>query len=267
MNKIPVGKTVAFAYNFLFTRFGTVVGIAALPALLAATVDYLVRSYISTEDTSIGGGHEPADLDRGHGDDDLHLGRHIGWHHPRGAWARRWAAAPIIFPVGMVELRMFGAMLRFWLGVVVLLFLASLLSGVAFHACRRSDRRLAGAESPRPRPSSRVSSPGRRSATRSYTIVRMGFLLSPTVVSEDKAGLQRSHDLSRGNFWRIVAIVLALILPILVPAVDRRRRHPAGRAWATTMRRMLEDDGMDELIRRGEEAIAQNSCCGKSSTW
>ena len=51
MNKIPVGKTVAFAYNFLFTRFGTVVGITALPALLAAVVDSLLRTYVSNEGT------------------------------------------------------------------------------------------------------------------------------------------------------------------------------------------------------------------------
>ena len=51
MNKIPVGKTVAFAYNFLFTRFGTVVAVAGLPAVLASAVDYLVRSYTSTDET------------------------------------------------------------------------------------------------------------------------------------------------------------------------------------------------------------------------
>ena len=36
MNKIPVGKTVTFAYNFLFTRIGTIAGVATLPALLAS---------------------------------------------------------------------------------------------------------------------------------------------------------------------------------------------------------------------------------------
>ena len=51
MNKIPVGKTVAFAYNFLFTRFGTVAAVAGLPAVLASAVDYLVRSYSSTDET------------------------------------------------------------------------------------------------------------------------------------------------------------------------------------------------------------------------
>ena len=56
MNKIPVGQTVAFAYNFLFTRIGTVAGVAGLPALLASAVDYLVRSYTTTEDPEAAGG-------------------------------------------------------------------------------------------------------------------------------------------------------------------------------------------------------------------
>jgi hypothetical protein len=84
----------------------------------------------------------------------------------------------------------------------------------------------------------------------------MGFLLSPTVVCEGK-GLQRSNDLTRGNFWRIVAILLALILPILfllsiVGAVILRA------ALGNDYQQIIEDDGMDELMRRAEEAIAQN---------
>ena len=55
MNKIPVGKTVAFAYNFLFTRIRTIAGVAGLPALLSSAADYLVRSYTSTEEPEAAG--------------------------------------------------------------------------------------------------------------------------------------------------------------------------------------------------------------------
>jgi hypothetical protein len=47
------------------------------------------------------------------------------------------------------------------------------------------------------------------------TIMRMGFLLPPVVVAEDKGGLRRAHDLTKGNFWRVLAVTLALGLPVL----------------------------------------------------
>ena len=45
MNKIPVGRTIIFAYAFLFRNIGTIVGIAWLPAVLTAAVGYLARTY------------------------------------------------------------------------------------------------------------------------------------------------------------------------------------------------------------------------------
>jgi hypothetical protein len=254
MNKIPVGKTVAFAYNFLFTRFGTVVGITALPALLAATVDYLVRSYISTEDTTSATGTNLLISLAGMGTT-IFIWAVTSVGLIRAALGQPIGSSAYYFPVGMVELRMFAAMLRFWLGVVVLIFLASLLSGFGFM--------LAGVPldgSSEPEPSAALLIAGLITwaafGYAIYTIVRMGFLLSPTVVCENK-GLQRSNDLTRGNFWRIVAILFALILPILfllsiVGAVILRA------ALGNDYRQIIEDDGMDELIRRAEEAIAQN---------
>src|SRR5262249_44631994 len=46
-------------------------------------------------------------------------------------------------------------------------------------------------------------------------IVQMGFLLPAVVAAEAKGGLKRSHDLTRGNIWRVAAIALALVLPVL----------------------------------------------------
>jgi MFS family permease len=49
-----------------------------------------------------------------------------------------------------------------------------------------------------------------------YIMVRLGFLLVPAVAMESGFGLERSWKLTQGNFWRIVAIVLATLLPILI---------------------------------------------------
>ena len=254
MNKIPVGKTVAFAYNFLFTRFGAVVGIAALPALLAAVVDYLVRSYISTEQTQSAAGVNLLISIAGMGTT-IFIWAVTSVGITRAALGQPLGHSSYYFPVGATELRMFGAMLRFWLGVIALLFLASLLSGFAFM--------LAGVPldgSSEPEPSGALFVAGiitwAAFGYAFYTIVRMGFLLSPTVVCENKA-LQRSNDLTRGNFWRIVAILLALILPIffllsVAGAILIRA------ALGDDYRRIIENDGMEELMRRAEDAVAQN---------
>jgi hypothetical protein len=156
----------------------------------------------------------------------------------------------------MLELRMSGAMLRFWLGVAALLILASILASVAFM--------LAGVPldgTSEPQPSAAILVAGIVAwAAFGYavlTIVKMGFLLPATVVSESNAGLQRSHDLARGNFWRVVAILVALLAPILFllsVAGAVLLRATVGADY----QRVVEEGGMNELIRRAEEAIAQN---------
>jgi hypothetical protein len=255
MNKIPVLKTVAFAYNFLFTRFGTVVGITALPALLAAAVDYLVRSYVSTEDAQATAGTNLLISIAGM------VTTVFVWAVAAVGVIRATLGLPLgsgayFFPVSMLELRMFGAMLRFWLGVLVLIILASILASVVFM--------LAGVPldgSSQPQPSAAILVAGIVAwAAFGYailTIVRMGFLLPVTVVSESNGGLQRSHDLARGNFWRIIAILVALLAPVfflLSVAGAVLLRATVGADY----QRVVEEGGMNELIRRAEEAIAQN---------
>jgi hypothetical protein len=48
------------------------------------------------------------------------------------------------------------------------------------------------------------------------SIVQIGFLLPATVTMEEKGGLRRSHELAKGNVWRVLVIVAALGLPILL---------------------------------------------------
>jgi hypothetical protein len=48
------------------------------------------------------------------------------------------------------------------------------------------------------------------------TILRVGFLLPPSIVAEEKGGLRRSYELTKGNVWRALAVLLALGLPLLL---------------------------------------------------
>jgi len=255
MNKIPVGKTVTFAYTFLFTRMGTVAGVAALPALLASAVDYLVRSYTSPEDTEAAAGTNLLIWLAGTVTT-IFISSVATVGITRAALGVPLGRDAYYFPVGPLELRMFVAKLRFWAGVVALLVLASIVSSFALMLAGVP---LDGAGTIEPSAATLVALLATWGAFgyAIFTILRMGFLLSATVVAEERGGLQRSHDLARGNFWRIVAILAALAAPILVlvsVATMVLLRASLGEHYAQVL------GGADafEVMRRGEEAVEQN---------
>jgi preprotein translocase subunit SecG len=255
MNKISVVQTVAFAYNFLVTRFGTVIGITALPALLASAVDYLVRSYITAEETQAAAGTNLLISTAGLATT-IFIWAVASVGITRAALGLPLGSGAYYFPVSMLELRMFGAMLRFWFGVVVLLALASLVSSVAAVV---GGVPLDGSSPPESSAAGMVVGIATLAAFgyAILTIFRMGFLLSATVVSEAKSGLQRSHDLARGNFWRIAAVLLALVAPIVF-VLSVAGAVILQSSMGADYRQVIADDDMGELIRRAEEAIAQN---------
>jgi hypothetical protein len=49
-----------------------------------------------------------------------------------------------------------------------------------------------------------------------YSILRLSFLMPSVAVAEGKRTLQRSWELTHGNFWRIFIILLVIVLPFLV---------------------------------------------------
>jgi hypothetical protein len=46
-----------------------------------------------------------------------------------------------------------------------------------------------------------------------FLAVRLGALVTPVVVAEQSFGIRRSWALSRGNFWRLFAVLLVVFLP------------------------------------------------------
>jgi hypothetical protein len=49
-----------------------------------------------------------------------------------------------------------------------------------------------------------------------YALVRLSFLVAPVTVAEEQINLFRGWNLTRGNFWRILGVMLAIGLPIFV---------------------------------------------------
>jgi hypothetical protein len=48
-----------------------------------------------------------------------------------------------------------------------------------------------------------------------YAFVRLAFLMPAVAVAERSTMFERSWELSRGNFWRMLAIILSAFLPLL----------------------------------------------------
>ncbi|MEJ0044146.1 MAG: hypothetical protein WDM81_18890 [Rhizomicrobium sp.] len=51
-----------------------------------------------------------------------------------------------------------------------------------------------------------------------YALVRLSFLFVPSCVVGGGFGLSRSWELTRGNFWRVVAVGAATALPAMLVA-------------------------------------------------
>ena len=220
MQKIPVRETIAFAYRFLFARIGTIVGIAWLPAVLSSAASYLIGSYAVTH---------RAELDAG--DPQTAVAYFLVWF--AGLMVTIFAASVVAvaitrqvlgqgssgvvlyFAAGRSEWRMFAANVRYLLAIGGLVALAALIARLAFLLAGVP---LEGSE-PVP-PSAAMILAGLISLFvflyALAMIVRVGFLLPPSVAAEEKGGLRRSFELTKGNFLRVIAIMMALALPLML---------------------------------------------------
>ena len=52
-----------------------------------------------------------------------------------------------------------------------------------------------------------------------YLLLRLAFFVVPSVVVDGKFGIERSWKLSKGNFWRILGITLAVGIPVVLVSV------------------------------------------------
>jgi hypothetical protein len=220
MQKIPVGQTIAFAYRFLFAEIGIIVGIAWIPAILSSFESYLVRIYASMNRAELEAGDRAAAgayflVSLGSLLVTIFASSMVAVAITRQILGPRKSGVIAYFAIGKTEWRMFNANMRYLLGIATLIVLAAAITTLAFLL---SGIPLDAPEQIRPTLASLLA--GLISwAVFIYAfvaIVRMGFLLPATIVGEAKGGLRRSHELTRGNVWRVLLIALALGLPILL---------------------------------------------------
>ena len=222
MQKIPVGPTIAFAYRFLIREIGIVLGICWLPAVLFAGANYLTQLY-AIQNRPLLEAHDPQA-------EGIYTALWI-FSLIVSLYASSMAAVAITrqvmgherppgvlllyFAAGRSEWRMLGANIRFMAAAGVLIFMALLVSGLAFA--------IAGV--PLETPEKMMLTAATMTAAliaialllyAFVSIVQIGFLLPPTVAMEEKGGLRRAYELTKGNTLRVLAIAVALGLPIFL---------------------------------------------------
>ena len=208
MNKIPVGKTIAYAYSFTFGHIGAIIGLIWLPLVLMAVLRFLPHlagSGMDSMDQSplMQGSQAIGSLAVSALTLLLYAMMYVAV--TRQALGLRQGTASIHFALGMPEFRVFGALL---LLVVVMLAFLGTFAGAAILA------RVAGNSAPLALLAVGVAVAGVLAFV--YVSTRLWFLVVPVTVVEEQINLGRGWTLTEGNFWRAFAVMLAVSFPIVV---------------------------------------------------
>jgi hypothetical protein len=205
MTKIPVLDTIRFAYRFTFTHLGAIIGLIWLPMIIATVMGFFVlqRFFGALADAFASNNFAlmgPALLGLisllfvG-----LLLLAMMSVPVMELALGTRKTGALAHFAFGPAEWRLFRAGLGMAGFLIVLLMMvsmataailgvgtmgASIVSLAVFYLCLI------------------------------FFLLRFGFLLPAVAVAESGPVLPRSWILSGGNFWRILGVFLAVVMPV-----------------------------------------------------
>lgn len=204
MTKIPVLDTIRAAYRFTFTHLGAIIGLIWLPMILATVMGFFVMQRFFTALANAFASNDFAMM----GPPLLGLISFLfvgllllammSVPVMQLALGTRKAGALAHFAFGPAEWRLFRAGLGVAGFLFVLLVLVSMLTAAVLG----------------------VGSMGANIASLAvfyvcliFFILRFGFLLPAVAVAESGPVLPRSWILSAGNFWRLLGVFLAAIVP------------------------------------------------------
>lgn len=217
--KVPVSTTIANAYRFAFGNIVNNLALIWMPvAILWALAYYYNAAYVA------------AILDAQSGDPDLQ----------RRAFPFLCAAAAVVFVLATAQvaaltkealgLRKGQALLQFpfgpssWrlMGAYLMCGFVLILLSIACSLAARigNDTLQAGlGHTPTAIALGTLAALLFILGASIYISVKMSFFLAPVAIAEHKASLIRAWELSKGNFWRLLAVVLAIVIPILLLSV------------------------------------------------
>jgi hypothetical protein len=205
MTKIPVLDAIRFAYRFTFAHLGAIIGLIWLPMIMATVMGFFVfqrffaalANALASNNFALMG---PALLGMisfvfiG-----LLLLSMMAVPVTQLAMGSRKAGALVHFAFGPLEWRLFRASL----GVAGFLFALLLIVSMATAT-------LLGPTNP----AANYIAQAAFLVCMIFFILRFGFLLPSVAVADTGPVLPRSWILSGGNFWRILGVFLAVVLPV-----------------------------------------------------
>jgi hypothetical protein len=220
MAKVPVGRSIAHAYEFLFGRFFQIIGTAWLPAVLYGSGYYVVLSNVQGW-VSLG---DPGAIGRTAGvaviallaGTLLHAVIAVSLTQEALGVRKDLALAHLV--VGPRELRLFfGLLLYFLLFAVLYTVVAALSVGVMFTA-RKYGSGLAPNLALRGMPAAVVAGAALVIAVLAsfwLSMLRLLFMLAPIASVEHRLRLARAWDLTRGSTIRTFFVLVAVFLPVV----------------------------------------------------
>jgi hypothetical protein len=222
MKKIPVGDTIASAYTFTFGHVGTVIGLIWLPLVVYTlgrffVVDYYAAHLSQSGDPSAGG--QATLVLMGFWFVSLFFTAIIGVSLTRQAIAPRSGSIIAHFAVGPAELNYFLSLLAVFF-VMLAVYIAAIVADLALGAVAGAIMGAVGAAAAIGGKIMVYAIVGVIAAldiaALLYVGVRLAFLVAPVTVAEGKIDLIRAWQLTRGNFWRMFAVLAVTFGPIFV---------------------------------------------------
>ncbi|HVZ90500.1 MAG TPA: hypothetical protein VG843_02525 [Rhizomicrobium sp.] len=209
MNKLPVADTIRFAYRFAFGELGTVIGLIWAPMLAIAILRFLpygLGDYAVSPDNPAAQG-EAALRSLLFAALSILLYACVNVAVTRQALGLRKGGAVFYFSLGLAEFRMAGAMviLGVILGVLAILFVIGAVAAIAAGAAFGDKVATALVA---------LTALTVGACVLLVCVVRLGFLLAPITVAENRISFERGWMLTKGNFWRISAVLFAVTLPV-----------------------------------------------------
>lgn len=220
MNKIPVAQTVAEAYRFTFVHLGKVIGLIWLPIVVLTVGAYFVLvPYYDQMAASMENGdiaQQGPMMVRMLAFElvGVVLFAVIAVAVTREILSPLKRPAFLRFGLGPAEFRVVGgfvALLALVMVFTIAVVLVGVVAGVIVNALAPGAGQVAATQRV-------LGVTGLFSLIGGlamlFVLVRLSFLLVPAAVIEGKIGLERSWKLTKGNFWRILAIGLATMVPV-----------------------------------------------------
>lgn len=221
MKKIPVGKTIAESYRFTFLGLERVIGAIWFPVLTLTVARYFVMApYLAAEAAALDG--DTAQLMPAAASMMAFFALWVVMLGVIGVAIVREILAPLNrplflrFSLGATEFRVAGAYVGVLLLMIFFIFVVVALALVAGGVLGSVIPATPGLSGPQRTLGVGLLITLCLSPLLLFLMVRLSFLVVPCALTEGKFGIESSWQLTRGNFWRIIAIGLAVIIPLLL---------------------------------------------------